>query len=102
MKVGSLLIITALFAACSHQPVNNKADDLQDSVIVSQDNSDESSEGHICMSEDGRITIASGMYPDGGTSPDYWSVWIIKDDEGKKHKIKSPVSSCRVQQQMQS
>ena len=76
MKVGSLLIIAALFAACSHQPVNNKADDLQDSVTVSQDNSDESSEGHVCMSEDGRITIESGMYPDGGTSPDYWSVWM--------------------------
>ena len=38
MKVGTLLIIALLFAACSHQPVNNQADDQQDSVPVSQDN----------------------------------------------------------------
>ena len=93
MKVGAFLIIALLFAACSHQPVNNKANDRQDSVTVSQDNSDENSDGHVCISEDGRITIESGMYPDGGTSPDYWTVWTIKDDEGKKHMIKSPVSS---------
>ena len=93
MKVGTLLIIALLFAACSQQPVNNQADDQQDSVPVSQDNSDEISEGHVCVSEDGRITIESGMHPDGGTAPDYWTVWTIKDDEGKKHMIKSPVSS---------
>ena len=92
MKVGTLLIIALLFAACSHQPVNNQADDQQDSVPVCQDNSYEISEGHVCVSEDGRITIESGMHPDGGTAPDYWTVWTIKDDEGKKHVIKSPVS----------
>ena len=70
MKAGALLIIALLFAACSHQPVNNKADDQQDSVTVSQDSSDENSDGHVCISEDGRITIESGMYPDGGTAPD--------------------------------
>lgn len=93
MKVGSLLIIAALFAACSHQSVNNKADDRQDSVTVSQDNSNENDDGHVCMSEDGCITIESGMHPNGGTSPDYWTVWTIKDNEDKKHKIKSPTSS---------
>ena len=30
MKVGALLIIALLFADCSHQPVNNKANDRQD------------------------------------------------------------------------
>lgn len=47
MKVGALLIIALLFAAYSHQPVNNQADNQQDSVPVSQDNSDEISEGHV-------------------------------------------------------
>lgn len=93
MKIGTLLIIALLFAACSHQPVNNQADDQQDSVPVSQDNYDGGSDGHVCMSEDGRITIESGMHPDGGTAPDHWTVWTIRDDEGKKHMIKSPVSS---------
>lgn len=90
MKVGALLIIALLFAACSHQPVNNQADDQQDSVPVSQDNYDGGSDGHGCMSEDGRITIESGMHPDGGTAPDYWTVWTIKDDEGKKAHDKEP------------
>ena len=83
MKVGALLIIALLFAACSHHPVNNQADDQQDSVTVSQDNSDEISEGHVCMSEDGRITIESGMHPDGGTAPDYWTVWTIRTMKAK-------------------
>lgn len=78
MKVGSFLIIAVLFAACGHRATNNKADDLLDLVTVSQDNSDESCDGHVCMSGDGRIIIKSGMHPDGGTVPGYWTVWTIK------------------------
>ena len=93
MKIGVLLIIATLFAACSHQPVNNKADGLLDIVAASQDSSSECSDGYVCVSEDGRITIKSGVYPDGGTAPDYWTVWTIKDDKGNEHIINSPVSS---------
>jgi hypothetical protein len=43
--------------------------------------------GHICVSEDGHFTIESGIVPGSGTSPDYWSKWIIIDSLGKKHSI---------------
>ena len=71
MIVSAILTIVVLFAACSHRATNNQADDLQDSVTVSKDNSDESSDGHVCISENGRTTIESGTHHDGGTAPDY-------------------------------
>ncbi len=106
MKVFCLFIMTMLFAACNHQVANDKTDDLQDSVTISEDESDDlqdsltiseddyvgRSGGHVCTSEDGRITIESGMYSDCGTSPDYWAVWTIKDDEGKEYKIENTIS----------
>ncbi len=85
MKASILLIMAALFAACTHQTTDNKTDDLQDDSL-------ECCDGDVCMSEDGRITIESGRYSGGGTSPDYWTVWTIRNDEGEKHKINSPVS----------
>ncbi len=52
MKVVFFLILTLLFAACGHRATNNQADELQDSATVSQDNSSEINDGHVCMSED--------------------------------------------------
>lgn len=85
--------MTMLFAACNHQSADNKADSLQNTIGVDRDESCESNETHVCMSEDGRIVIESGMHPYGGTAPDYWTKWTIKDIEGKSHSIESPVSA---------
>lgn len=43
--------------------------------------------GHVCVSEDGRVTVESGTMPCGGNSPEYWSRWTITDKAGKKHEI---------------
>lgn len=43
--------------------------------------------GHVCVSEDGRVTVESGTMPDGGHSSEYWSRWTFTDKAGKKHEI---------------
>lgn len=47
-------------------------------------------DSHICVSEDGRVSIESGIVPGGGTAPDYWAKWTITDNTGKKHDIMNP------------
>lgn len=52
-----------------------------------QEDSREYEGGAVCRSTDGRITIRAGMHPDSGTSPDYWTVWTLVTDAGKKRVI---------------
>ena len=96
IAVISLLVLTA----CNNGNVKNKNSEPQDSVEVAvcsdcteDDGADTYDDGHVCVSEDGRITIESGIVPDGGTSPDYWARWTVIDNDGKKHVIKSPETS---------
>lgn len=63
---------------------------LTDSDSIDSTESETYEKGHICISNDGRISIESGVGSDDGTSPDYWAKWTITDDTGKKHKIMSP------------
>lgn len=59
-----------------------------DNCSEGTENEEISGEGHVCVSEDKRVTIESGVYPDGGTSPDYWSKWTIVNSKGVKHELK--------------
>ncbi|MDO4310695.1 MAG: hypothetical protein Q4C43_08250 [Prevotella sp.] len=43
--------------------------------------------GHVCVSENGLVSVESGTMPCGGNSPECWSRWTITDKAGKKHKI---------------
>lgn len=43
--------------------------------------------GEVCRSSDGKVAIRAGMYPGGGTSPEYWAVWTIEYAAGKKREI---------------
>lgn len=52
-------------------------------------------DGRVCVSEDGRVSIESGIVPGGGTSPDFWAKWTITDDAGKKHAIVYPETSYK-------
>lgn len=86
--------------ACGHGNNKNKDTDLQDSTeeiayIESTDSGELETyeDSHVCVSEDGRVTIKSGMVPGGGTAPDYWATWTIIDNKGKKHVIMSPETS---------
>lgn len=97
----SAYIVVAFFlfvaTACSNI---NKSINPEDSVDLDEileytDDTeyDDYKDGHVCISEDGRISIESGMVPDGGTAPDYWARWRIKDDKGKTHVMMYPETS---------
>lgn len=86
--------------ACGNRNDKNRGGTLQNSVedIAYTENTDSAESeiyenGHVCVSEDGRVTIESGMVPGGGTAPDYWAKWAIIDDRDKKHVIMSPETS---------
>ena len=71
--------------------------DSEDSEDDDSDASDEAAPPHVCVSEDGRVTIESARCSGGGTSPDYWAKWTIVGDDGKKHVVKMPTSSYQSQ-----
>lgn len=60
----------------------------EDDLHENDENENISHNEHICISEDKRITIESGIYPNGGTSPDYWAKWTIINAKGFKHELK--------------
>lgn len=84
----SLLLLTA----CGNKTENTESqDDAEDTVYAEYIDDDESetySGGHVCVSEDGRITIESGQIPGGGTSPEYWAKWTITDSTGESHTMR--------------
>ena len=49
--------------------------------------------GKICASEEGRVTIESGIYPDGGASSDYWAKWTIVNNQGEKRVLRLSYTS---------
>lgn len=50
-------------------------------------------DGDVCVSQDGRISIESGVMPGGGTAPDYWARWTVIDSTGTERIIERPYSS---------
>lgn len=78
MKVIYLSVIIAVLAACGNGANRAEAEtSLTDSMGIDVvDYSEEEDEeeifegGKVFVSEDGRVTIESGVCPDGGTSPD--------------------------------
>lgn len=47
----------------------------------------EYSGGKVSVSEDGILSVESGTYPDGGTSPDYWAAFKFADSKGDTCRI---------------
>lgn len=101
MKVIYLSVIIAVLAACGNGANRAEAEtSLTDSMGIDVvDYSEEKDEeeifegGKVFVSEDGRVTIESGVCPDGGTSPDYWAKWTIVNDKGVKHELRFPETS---------
>lgn len=122
MKAIYLSIFALLFAACGNRSgkaepenpqndfigvttdgneveeeveVDEKVEDDEEKVEevkVDEDEADYEG-GKVCVSADGRVTIESGMYSGGGTSPDFWSKWTIVNDAGKKREVRFGNSS---------
>lgn len=84
MKYLSTLLLALVFSSCGNKPIAEDEYKRTEFEYVdeTEDNSDRG--GYVCTSDDGRISIESGIYPEGGTSPDFWSYWTIVDDNGKK------------------
>lgn len=97
-KLYLCMFALALFA-CGRTKSNQYSSTNMDSISVfnnveiNSEDEDEESDlfegGHVCESEDGRITIQSGVYPGGGTAPDYWAIWTVTDDKGRKHEYRN-------------
>lgn len=47
-------------------------------------------DGDVCVSQDGRVTIESGVIPGGGSAPDYWARWTVTDIAGTERVIELP------------
>lgn len=94
MKIIYLSVIMSLLAACGNGANRAEAEDvLIDSTGISAEDYSEDEEemfegGKVYVSEDGRVTIESGVCPNGGTSPDYWAKWTIVNDKGVKHELR--------------
>jgi len=88
-----LLVLTA----CGNKTVDTVPQDNAEDTVCTEDVDNVEPEtyedDHVCVSEDGRITIESGIVPGSGTSPDYWAKWTITDNAGKSHIIMYPETS---------
>lgn len=101
-QISFLAIILTLFACNSNKSGGDSVVE-QDSIsatIFDETISDEEYEepemfkgGNLCKSEDGCITIQSGVHPFGGTAPDYWAIWTITNEKGTKHELRFEESS---------
>lgn len=95
MKMLCLLSITAIFAACGNKAADTKViagqnitGDMDINNLSGDDAEGIFEGGQVCVSEDGRVTIESGIYPDGGTAPDYWAKWTVINTKGEKHVLR--------------
>ena len=91
MKTICILTLTAALAACgmaardAETAVGQKSTNGMNMDSLTEDVNNEGifEGGQRCVSEDGKVTIESGVYPDGGTAPDYWAKWTILNDNGE-------------------
>lgn len=84
MKYLSLLLLLLVFYSCGNKPIADDEYKRTEFEYVDESENDSDRGGYVCTSEDGRVSIESGIYPGGGTSPDFWSYWTIVDGNGKK------------------
>lgn len=108
--VGCVSVVMLLWVACNNgaktagtetsdagdtitQDVDNEndVDDEDENVYVCDECSGNEERkrytgGHVCASEDGRITIESGYMPCEGNSPECYSRWTFIDEAGKQHE----------------
>lgn len=94
LMVVACLLFTATACSSRSKEINPQDSADVETMIEYADSSEcDYNDGRVCQSEDGCITIESGMAPDGGTSPDFWARWSVKDDKGNVHIIKYAVAS---------
>ena len=93
MVVACLLFTTTACSSRSKEINPLDSADVETMMEFAGSSECDYNDGRVCQSEDGRITIESGMAPDGGTSPDFWARWSVKDDKGNVHIIKYAVAS---------
>jgi hypothetical protein len=88
MKAIGIIILTVFLSACNHvAKTTNAADSPHETNLIETLSEEEETDRHVCISEDKRIKIYSGMHPHSGTSPDYYSVWTIVSDKGTQHQL---------------
>lgn len=99
-KIGiSILLIAFLLAlGIIVKNTNDTTQEEENADVVLTDSFDDDEEewedsdlygdGTVIKSDDGRVTIKSGIHPNGGTSPEYWAVWTIVTEKGEKRELK--------------
>ncbi len=93
MKKIILSIFICILIACNgnKNAENTSTETTSDSIDILEEEEYEINDiyvnGDVYTSEDGLVTIESGMYEFGGTSPSYWAKWNITDSKGEKHEF---------------
>lgn len=101
-KVFYLVLLVFLFAGCGGNGNENGSESCEnDSVGIDTledfeyvDNPEGFQmfkDGTVFVSEDGRVSIESGICPGGGTAYECWAIWTIKDSKGKSHELRYEV-----------
>lgn len=102
-----LILLLALQASCSHHPKQGEAGEHSE-YETSQETTQSEEDlyvhpamfegGDIFVSEDGRVTIESGICPGSGTATTYWAIWTYTDEKNEKHEFRIPDSPgiCQV------
>lgn len=96
MKTICILTLTAALAVCgmtardAETAIGQKSTSGMNMDSLTEDVNNEGifEGGQRCVSEDGKVTIESGVYPDGGTAPDYWAKWTILNNNGERHVLR--------------
>lgn len=93
MKTIYLPVILSMLAACGNvtKKTNTEAEQCDTDIIYVNEVTCETEEvenKQAWVSEDGRMSIQTGRCPDSGTSPDYWVIWSIVDDNNMRHEIR--------------
>lgn len=87
VKQFYLIVILIIFLGCKKN-IEKAHADINIPVVLGEEyyaNIEKSrvrGGGHLSVSEDNKFIIESGMYPDGGTSPDYWAVFKFLNRKG--------------------
>lgn len=92
MKIICFSILIAVLTTCNNGGVVTLQDatintSIADTLTEEYEESAMSKGGHVCVSENKRVSIESGVCS-GGTVPEYWTIWTIVNEKGVKHGLR--------------
>ena len=96
MKKQFLILMLAIQASCSYNHKKDVAEDPNNVALAEETALSEGEtyahpvmfeDGDICISEDRRVKIESGICPESGTATSYWAIWTFTNEKNEQHEI---------------